>query len=164
MYGDVWAWVAAGPGKAALAAPMFGVPVAGALAQQRQKERVPGRPGAVAPSGPGLLARFVSGRDLKAGDPSSSASWWCAGTEVQRDRTAADLAADPVPVEKGEGGALRAVAAGATGRLRHRRAGCRARRCSAGQPPAPAAPRPLPPGGRPTSSPSTSCNWTARTC
>ncbi|MFD9270928.1 hypothetical protein ACFWB1_26070 [Streptomyces goshikiensis] len=113
MYGDVWAWVAAEPGKAALAALMFGVPVAGALAQQRQKERAPGRPGAGAPSGPGLLARFVSGRDLKAGDPSSSASWWCAGTAVERDRTAADLAADPVPVEKGAGGALRVVAAGA---------------------------------------------------
>ncbi|MFJ3914425.1 DNA ligase-like domain-containing protein [Streptomyces vinaceus] len=30
--------------------------------------------------------------------------------------------------------------------------------------PAPAAPRPWRPGGRPTSSPSTSCNWMARSC
>ncbi|MEV6957471.1 hypothetical protein [Streptomyces sp. NPDC051183] len=115
MYGELWAWAQAEPGKAALAAVMIGVPAAGALAQQRQKEKA-GRPGAGAPptrAADALLVRFLSGRDLKPGDPSSSATWWCAGTQVRRDRTAADLAADPGPYEKETGGALRAVVSGA---------------------------------------------------
>ncbi|WP_407841398.1 hypothetical protein ACE1OC_41245 [Streptomyces sp. DSM 116496] len=83
--------------------------------QQRQKEKA-GRPGTAAPptrAADVLLVRFLSGRELKPGDPSSSATWWCAGTQVRRDRTAADLAADPGPFEKESGGALRTVVAGA---------------------------------------------------
>lgn len=98
MYGDLWAWAVEEPAKAAAAAVMVGIPVAGALAQQRQKDRArTGRSDASAPrrAEDAVLVRFLTGRDLKAGDPSSSASWWCAGEEVVRDRTVADLAAGP---------------------------------------------------------------------
>ncbi|MEU4358718.1 hypothetical protein [Streptomyces virginiae] len=61
-----------------------------------------------------MLVRFLAGRDLKPGDPSSSASWWCAGEEVVRDRTAADLAAGaPDAPGKQQHLVLRTIAAGA---------------------------------------------------
>ncbi|MFD3701116.1 hypothetical protein ACFWUZ_34175 [Streptomyces sp. NPDC058646] len=75
MYGDVWAWPAAEPGEAALAALMVGLSAAGALAQQRQKDRAQAgvRAAATTPSRPGdaLLLRFLAGRDLRLGDPSN---------------------------------------------------------------------------------------------
>ncbi|MFD8633749.1 hypothetical protein [Streptomyces sp. NPDC059533] len=117
MYGDLWAWAAEEPGKAALAAVMVGVPAAGALAQQRTKDRArAGRPGPATSRGPGdgVLVRFLAGRDLKPGDPSSSASWWCAGVEVPRDVTAADLAAGSTGLAGKPGrGAWRTVVSGA---------------------------------------------------
>ncbi|WP_327267202.1 hypothetical protein OG444_40495 (plasmid) [Streptomyces sp. NBC_01232] len=117
MYGDLWAWVAEEPGKAAAAAVMIGIPAAGALAQQRQKDRArSGRSDASAPrrAGDTVLVRFLAGRDIKPGDPSSSASWWCAGEEVVRDRTAADLAAGaPDAPGKQQHTVLRTITAGA---------------------------------------------------
>ncbi|MYV72979.1 hypothetical protein GT352_03285, partial [Streptomyces sp. SID1046] len=97
MYGDLWAWAAEEPARAA-AAVMGGIPVTGALAQRRQKARVrAGRPDASGPkrAGDAVLVRFLTGRDLKAGDPSSSASWWCVGEEVVHERTAAGLRQPP---------------------------------------------------------------------
>ncbi|MEV7420674.1 hypothetical protein [Streptomyces sp. NPDC089919] len=117
MYGDLWTWAAANPVRAVLAAVVVGIPAVGALAQQRQKDRA-GRPGGTAPAssrpGDGLLARFLTGRDLRPGDPASSASWWCAGVPVERERTAAELAADVDPAfVKGASSAWAVVGAGA---------------------------------------------------
>ncbi|MDA5284619.1 hypothetical protein, partial [Streptomyces sp. Isolate_45] len=95
MYGELWAWAAEQPARAAVAAALVGLPALGALAQQRQtgQKKTGGAPTSVA-SGGGVLARFLTGRDLRAGEPSSSASWWCAGVDVARDRTAADIGAE----------------------------------------------------------------------
>ncbi|MEV7442520.1 hypothetical protein AB0O22_15370 [Streptomyces sp. NPDC091204] len=92
---------------------MVGIPLADALAQQRQK----GRAGRDDVSGPqraedAVLVRFLAGRDLKPGDPSSSASWWCAGEEVVRDRTAAGLAAGPGRPREGAAHGAASIAAG----------------------------------------------------
>ncbi|MGW6574033.1 hypothetical protein ACWGAN_17875, partial [Streptomyces sp. NPDC054945] len=96
---------------------MVGILAAGALAQQRQKDRArSGRPDASAPrrAGDVVSVRFLAGRDIKPGDPSSSASWWCAGEEVVRDRTAADLAAgSPEAPGREQHTVLRTIAAGA---------------------------------------------------
>ncbi|MEW2374240.1 hypothetical protein AB0940_33535 [Streptomyces sp. NPDC006656] len=120
MYGELWAWAAEQPARAAAAALLLGVPVAGALAQQRQADRKKTEGGSGATSdggGGGVLARFVAGRDLRPGDPSSSASWWCAGVEVARDRTAEDIVAERSggweTSKEVRGGVLRSLAAGA---------------------------------------------------
>ncbi|MFD3701114.1 hypothetical protein ACFWUZ_34165 [Streptomyces sp. NPDC058646] len=95
MYGELWAWTVEQPARAAVAVALVGLPAVGALAQQRQadQKKAGGAPVAGA-SGGGVLARFLTGRDLRPGEPSSSASWWCAGVEVARDRTAADIGAE----------------------------------------------------------------------
>ncbi|KOV17607.1 hypothetical protein ADK90_23860 [Streptomyces sp. XY413] len=118
MYGDVWAWAASELGKAAFVALMVGLPAAGALAQQRQKDRaqagVRAAPATQSRPGDALLLRSLSGRDLRPGEPSSSASWWRAGVEVERERTAAALAAEPGEFDKpAPPGTLRALLAGA---------------------------------------------------
>ncbi|MEU3670814.1 hypothetical protein [Streptomyces virginiae] len=119
MYGDLWAWVVEEPARAALTAVMVGIPAAGALAQQRQKERASTGRGRTEPqrAEDNMLVRFLAGRDLKPGDPSSSASWWHAGEEVVRDRTAADLAAGALDAfgkgQRTERTVLRTIVAGA---------------------------------------------------
>lgn len=96
---------------------LVGLPTAGALVQQRQKDRArSGWAASASPSRPGdaLPLRFLAGRDLRSRDPSSSASWWRAGEMVVRDRTAADLAsADPYAPKTAQHGMLRTIAAGA---------------------------------------------------
>ncbi|GAA2650708.1 hypothetical protein GCM10010425_74190 [Streptomyces spororaveus] len=91
--------------------------MAGALAQQRQKDRArSGRSDVSEPrrAGDAVLVRLLAGRDIKPSDPSSSASWWCAGEEVVRDRTAAELAAGARDAPgKQQHMVLRTIAAGA---------------------------------------------------
>lgn len=119
MYGELWAWAVEQPARAVVAVALVGLPAVGALAQQRQADqKKAGRAPAAGASGGGVLVRFLTGRDLRAGEPPSSASWWCAGVDVARDRTAADIGAeDPgagwETTKEGQGGALRALAAGA---------------------------------------------------
>lgn len=118
MYGELWAWAVDQPARAAVVAAVVGLPVVGLVAQQRQADqRKAGRASAAGAGGGGVLGRFLTGRDLRPGEPASSATWWCAGVEVVRDRTAADIVTGgPEPARKapaGRGGVLRALVAGA---------------------------------------------------
>lgn len=70
VYGDVWAWAAAEPGKAALVALMVGLPTVGALAQAAAEgPDTAGRPGRLGDAEP---ARGRAAGALPGGPGSAS--------------------------------------------------------------------------------------------
>ncbi|MEU8779875.1 hypothetical protein, partial [Streptomyces sp. NPDC048606] len=94
---DLWEWALANPGRAAVAAAVVGPVALGAMFQERAKARPGGPGGAQQPAVDGSgawVGRLLTGRDLRPGEPRSSATWWRVGVPVERDTAVHDLAVD----------------------------------------------------------------------
>ncbi|MFJ4880873.1 hypothetical protein ACIP93_37485 [Streptomyces sp. NPDC088745] len=80
-----WEWARANPSAAALLGLVLLLLVAVEASKKGTGRRGDARPQGGRRGGGGALGRYVTGRDLRAGEPRSAASWWRAGEAIDRE-------------------------------------------------------------------------------